>query len=333
MTNKPLHPAVFTHFRVPHARPRWAGLCAWAGIMFATCLRTVATAQQATVTIEPDTFSTGEPATVILRLSFSNTDPAQLGWASFGDTLAPEIEVLERSRIDTVQSIGGYDITLQQVLKITCWDSGFKALPPFFFLVNGDTLSTGFSYLECRAPDVNLSEPIRDISDIYEEAFTWRDWLRRYGLWMGVALAAAVALVWWLRRFRKQPAAPKAITPQSAEPPDVRALRALRQLEAGATGQPGESKAYYAAVSDILRQYLQEQFQLPAPEETTPGIAILLAGSPVDETQAGTLLFILRQADMVKFARFKPDEYARRDVLTRAIRFVESTRPATKPQV
>lgn len=329
---KPLYPAVFRRFGAAHTEPRWAGLCAWAVTFFTTCLCTLAPAQQATVTIEPDTFSTGEPATLILRLSFSNIDPAQLGWASFGDTLAPEIEVLERSRIDTVQSIGGYDITLQQRIKITCWDSGFKALPPFFFLVNGDTLSTGFSYLECRAPGVNLSEPIRDIRDIYEDALTWRDWLRKYGLWLGVALAAAVTLVWWLRRFRKVSAAPKTIPPQSAEDPDVRALRALRQLEAGATGQPGESKAYYAAVSDILRQYLQEQFQLPAPEETTPGIAVLLAGSRVDENQAGALLFILRQADMVKFARYKPDEYAQRDVMARAIRFVESTRPATKPQ-
>ncbi|MBL7941950.1 MAG: hypothetical protein JNM00_04250 [Flavobacteriales bacterium] len=295
----------------------WLTLIAFTGVF------SLATAQQATVTLDPDTFQIGEPASLTLRLSFTGVDRNEIFWAAFGDTLAPEVEVLDRGGVDTVQSLSGYDLTLQQNLSITCWDSGYKAIPPFFFLVAGDTISTGFTYIECTAPEVNLAESYKDIKDIYEDPFTWSEWLAKYWPWLLAALVVCSTLLWWLLKMRKKKTATATMAaPVPSVPPHELAMQQLLQLEKTNRWQSGDIKGYYSELSDILRTYIEDQFRIPALEETTARTLQYASTSGIDSEQINMLGRILREADMVKFAKHHPGEFTHGELMRVAKEFV-----------
>src|SRR5262249_46017098 len=107
--------------------------------------------------------------------------------------------------------------------------------------------------------DADETADIRDIAGPESVPRDLRPWYLA-----GAALAAllALALGWrWLRRRRRAVAA--ALSPR---PPHEIAVDALRALRARRLPEAGEFKEFYSALSDIVRRYLEDRFQVRAPE-------------------------------------------------------------------
>jgi hypothetical protein len=131
-----------------------------------------------------------------------------------------------------------------------------------------------------------------------------------------LALAALVALGtgWYvIRRRRRQPVeAPppvvEQIVPEPAAPTAYQAaLAQLDQIESESWPAHGEVARHYQAVADVLRDYLEAGEELPARERTT---AELLWSLPPHLAEGGLRRRcedLLDEADLVKFARVRPD--------------------------
>lgn len=116
-----------------------------------------------------------------------------------------------------------------------------------------------------------------------------------------VALAAAGYGYW---RWRLRPRAEK---PVPVEPPHVIAERALAALAEEGLTEQGQYKAYFARLSDILRQYIEGRFGLRAPEQTTEEFLQALAYAPVLVGEhKDRLRHFLELSDLVKFAKHEP---------------------------
>ena len=117
-------------------------------------------------------------------------------------------------------------------------------------------------------------------------------------------------------------------------PPVPPHVRARQKLEA-ALLLISDPRAFCIAVSDALRVYLEERFQLRAPERTTEEFLRDLQKTPaLNETQKQSLAAFLEQCDLVKFARFEPPESALRDLHESALRLVHETQyDPTVPQL
>ncbi|MEI7731718.1 MAG: hypothetical protein WCO56_19255 [Verrucomicrobiota bacterium] len=114
----------------------------------------------------------------------------------------------------------------------------------------------------------------------------------------------------------------RAETPPPVEPPHV---RAKRRLEA-ALRYLSDPRQFCSAVSDALRVYLEERFQLRAPERTTEEFLQDLQRTEVlTKAQKECLTDFLQQCDLVKFARFEPTELTLRELLETALRLVDET--------
>jgi hypothetical protein len=142
--------------------------------------------------------------------------------------------------------------------------------------------------------------------------------------WLGpvlIGLAAAI-LVWlivraWRRWRRRVLQAPAIVIP-----PDIRARERLRT----ALGLIGQPKPFCIAISHGLRVYLEEQFQLRAPEQTTEEFLDELQSSPrLTLRQKESLGEFLARCDLVKFARHEPGEPALRELFDAAMRLVDET--------
>lgn len=107
------------------------------------------------------------------------------------------------------------------------------------------------------------------------------------------------------KKLKKQKPAPLE-TPISARENAITALEALRAKDLPASGKARE---YYYELSDIVRKYTEEAFAVRAPEMTTeeflhsPGLSQALSGA-----QRNMMKEFLKFCDIVKFARYGPDE-------------------------
>ncbi len=147
---------------------------------------------------------------------------------------------------------------------------------------------------------------------------------------LGAGLAAVLAwLACFFLRHRRRHAPPPL-------PPHVKALRRLDALlSEGLPGQ-GESKAFYHRISELLRTYIEERFDIRAPRQTTEEFLHRLSG------QASPLAPYRRQlqdfldfCDLVKFAELAPsmDDVERTTATCRTFITTTATAPEENPHV
>ncbi len=138
-----------------------------------------------------------------------------------------------------------------------------------------------------------------------------------------IAVLLVAALAWWLwrRRKRQEPAA----VSEPPVPPHEKAWARLRE----ALALLGEPRPFCILVSDTIRAYLEERFQLRAPERTTEEFLEELQSSALlGYDQKSALGSFLMQCDLVKFARHEPGRSELETLYHAAVSLVEETQPA-----
>jgi hypothetical protein len=142
----------------------------------------------------------------------------------------------------------------------------------------------------------------------------------------GAALAALLAgiVVWrWLRARRRRGAVPLPV-----RPPHEVAADALRALRARRLHEAGEWKEFYSVLSGIVRRYLEDRFQVRAPEMTTEEfLTATTRGGALERTHRALLGQFLAESDLVKFARHVPAPGDAERAFAAAEHFVDETAP------
>lgn len=134
-----------------------------------------------------------------------------------------------------------------------------------------------------------------------------------------LALAALLGWAWLRRRNRLRPEPPPVVIP-----PHVRAKQKLEQ----ALGLLSDPRLFCIAVSDAARLYLEERFNLRAPERTTDEFLHELQNTThLLPDQKITLAEFLQRCDLVKFAKNEPTETELRALHRIADRLVDETMP------
>jgi hypothetical protein len=127
----------------------------------------------------------------------------------------------------------------------------------------------------------------------------------RAGLVFWLACAAAVllvaGLVAWLVRRRRAPAAVP--LPEPERPADVEARDALDRLAASGLVARGEYRAYYIALAEIAKRYLERRLGAPVLEMTSTETVAFLRDHAQGQGLAGPMRDLAAAADQVKFAR------------------------------
>ncbi|MFA7693249.1 MAG: hypothetical protein GX117_03110 [Candidatus Hydrogenedentes bacterium] len=138
------------------------------------------------------------------------------------------------------------------------------------------------------------------------------------------AAAAALLLLAIFRRYgrRKEAAAP--LLPAW----DI-ALNRLRELQLRDLPNLGKIELFYVDLSAILRYYIEDRFQIAAPDQTTPELMEAAAEHRIfSETQETFLAEFLRHCDRIKFARFNPPADLSNAHFKQVRLFVKETIPA-----
>jgi hypothetical protein len=136
-----------------------------------------------------------------------------------------------------------------------------------------------------------------------------------------------ILLVIWLILRRKYGLKPGEIEEvQKYLPPHVRAIMDLDKLKADKPWITGQNKEYYTRLTDILRTYIEQRFQINAMEMTTAEILPLFKKDRNTQSVYQNLRQILQLSDLVKFAKLLPLENDDELSMMNAYLFVNQTK-------
>lgn len=246
------------------------------------------------------------------------------------------VEMLDALKIDTVELNEGKRWELSREYIITSFDSAVYTIPRLEVSVNGKQYASrdeiGF---KVNTVEVDLQHPddLKPLKAPVDGVFAWSPRLLLFGLlaWIFALIAVATAVKYVTYKPKKKKIK---ITPPT--PPQEVAIEALNRLRQGLQegldftqmGQYAEAetsqKAYFMALTDVLRQYVAERFAFNAREMTTFEIIDRLRN--IGDTAALEELHnILSTADLVKFAKYEATMTESDRALLQAAEYVRNT--------
>lgn len=271
----------------------------------------------------------GEPIT--LSLSVTADTAGTIEWPAFTDRIQA-FYVIAPLEDEIAQSDDRY--TTSRSWQITAFDTGFVVLEPIavgYYRQGISTTDSLFSephLVRVDFVDVDTSGTFKPIKAPVNVPLTWRDYLPY--LLGGVALLAIGFGIWWWLRKRKQPVpVQQPSTPHVS--PHEKALTALQALEQEALWQRGNVKEYHVRLTDIVREYIENRFDVDALEQTTDEVLHAFRTIPITREQVGYLQTMLQRADLAKFARFEPLPEHNEESLRLARQFVTQTQQTATP--
>ena len=236
-----------------------------------------------------------------------------------------KVEVLKVGPWDTIGK--SIEYVIEQNIILTSFDSGYYWLPKIpinYMSSNGQSgqaitreLPLSVNTIEIRSDSVQLAP----IKPIIEEPLKFRDALPY--LAGVVALALVVTLLFYLRKRRQQQEIQA--QPEIKIPAHEIALQQLEELKKAKLWQQGHIKTYQSELTHIVREYLENRYNINALESTTYEIMQQLKRNDIPEEWRPRLRQMLETADLVKFAKAEPpiDIHAR--VMEEAEAFVLQT--------
>ncbi len=255
------------------------------------------------ITVTPDSIRIGDP--VQYKWSCTLPNGAQnIILPALPDSFSNGIEVIRQGSIYRSNDRNGYLYT--QMSTITAYDSGHFILPPVrasFTTEKGDTeiLISDTSFFCAALVPVDTTKAIKDVKDIYEiESPQNFEWI----YWIAIAIAVVLMAVFIRRRLKAAKPARLYEEPVLIDPL-TGAMNKLNEMKTLQLWTIVPSKEFYTQLSNVLRIYLIDAHHIQAAEMVTDEICFA-AGQKFSPDQVIKLRSVLLQADMAKFAKFRP---------------------------
>ncbi|WP_343615302.1 hypothetical protein [Flavobacterium sp.] len=274
--------------------------------IFLLLFSTMISAQQKTVETSIDTTKNKIGAEFKLTLKTVVSSKSKVVFPKLKNIGA--LEVIQSYPIDTVKKNDTYELIKKYGL--TQFDSGRYTIPSIKILIDKKPYLTDSIKVEVANVKVDtLQQKMYDIKDITQAEDVTGDWWK-YVLAAIVILGIGAFVYWYTKKHQK-----KKIEEEVYKTPIEKATSLLNNLEQKELVQKGEIKEYYSELTDIARNYIEEAIHIPAMESTTSELINAIKTASTKKKMVLTpetvenLERVLRQADLVKFAKSKPLEF------------------------
>jgi len=235
------------------------------------------------------------------------TDSTTLVVFSEEQTFQP-LEMINSYSIDTTKKEGYYQLT--KTYGLTQFDSGVYTIPKQKIRVGDTIFFTDSLQIQVNPVVVDTTkQKLFDIKPLIEVEKTSSNIWRTLALILLALLGIGGGLYWFIWRKKPMTEAEKI----AALKPYERAKLALEKLDEERYFENEEIKTYYSDLTLILRQYLDEKVYEQSLESTTDELIFRLktlkAANQIklSKETIQNIETILKRADLVKFAKSKPD--------------------------
>ncbi|MDR1679000.1 MAG: DUF4381 family protein [Prevotellaceae bacterium] len=263
-----------------------------------------------------------------IRLQVTQDKAARILFPLSTPTVVEGIEVLSQTPPDTIK-LDDDLIQVSVALLVTSFDSALYYIPPFKFVEGVDTIYTNANSLKVLSLPVDtVKQEIFDIRDVYAPPINW--W-RVLGITLLVLLVLAAAVWVYFYFKRKKLEKTEAIEEKRKLNPHEYALQELDRIRNEKLWQHGRVKEFYTDLTEVLRQYIEHRYQIPAMEMTSDEVMEHIELLPQADREANRILSkVLRLADLVKFAKWIPENRENDSAIIDAYEFVGHTKEEEK---
>lgn len=279
----------------------------------------------------------GEPAHIKLDVSTDTGKHIQLPLYAPGDTIVKGLEVLEVAKPDTQWLNNKKRMSIQQEYTVTAFDSALIYVP--YLEVMQDTTTYRSEALTLKVLTVPVDTLHKDkyfpAKGAIDVSYYFSDFVPSIGAFVLVILLVFL-LIWLMRLFVNNQSITRRVKVEPKKPAYEVALYELDHLEIPKEEDTVSNKIYYTEITDAVRTYFEERYGFPAMEMTSSEIVDeLLKRCSADEVKEMRALF--GTSDLVKFAKFAPDNIEKKHHLESARTFVDKTKVVPteeeKPQI
>lgn len=191
----------------------------------------------------------------------------------------------------------------------TTSDSAFKS-------VQSDSLLIRIHKLK-----VQVEEDIKDIKPPLRIPFDWVSLI----IWILIGVILLAVIYFLYKKYFRKKTTEELSKPVIILPPHEEALMKLDHLEREQLWQKGFVKEYHSRITEIIREYFEKRFGLPALELPTSEQLELLKRIPDAKEIYSLTESFLSNADLVKFAKFVPLDGVNSEMMKQAVEIVNKT--------
>lgn len=215
-----------------------------------------------------------------------------------------KVEVVHSLPIDTIKN------RLYKKYILTSFDSGTYTIPKQLILIDKKQFYIDSLLIIVGTVAVDTTKqklfPIKGIHKAPPK--TWQDYTH-YLWWLFGVLVLGVIIWWFILRSREsdKKKRKKQLTPIEE------ALSQFQTLDNKDLLEQDKIKEYYVELTEIVRDYIGKDVHIPTMEVTTDELITLLElhnksnKIGIDKERIQQLHSFLKEADLVKFAKFKPE--------------------------
>lgn len=286
--------------------------------------------------IEPDSIGIGDRFDYVIEVEKDLVQ--EIGFPVF-DRENPGLELVADHAADTLLR-DGRRLKLRKRYTMQAFEEGDYRLGRGEVLYIDknivDTLRTADS-LRLRVATFAIDSASQSIYDLKPQLtlpFRFRE-VRGYVGWSALALLLLAAAVYAARHLlaRCGRGLGDIFKPAPPVPPHVAAIRALEALHNQKLWQNNRHKQYYSGLTEILRTYIDGRYGIGAMEMTSDEIIAAMQSQQLPDKARMDLVSVLRDADLVKFAKATPEAEQNENDYLKVYYFVEETKPATEQAV
>ena len=246
------------------------------------------------------------------------------------------LEVVEEHKLDTLNS---------QLIKkyiLTSFDSGAYYIPQQQIFIRQKLFLTDSLLIKVATVSVDTTkQKMFPIKSIQKEPLQFDDFVP--AVWYVLLALVLIGVLLYVVLKKKKEIAEEIIVPEI--PPFEEAIQKFHELDEKLLWQNNQVKEYYSELTGIVRTYIERELSIPALESTTDELIDTLNDFNEINSIATTkeniqkLRGLLRESDLVKFAKSKPMaekiELSRKEaeeVVNELKPVIEENNPEIKPE-
>ena len=246
------------------------------------------------------------------------------------------LEMVKTNPTDTLKEAGKF--RLEKAYYLTQFDEGKYTIPQQKIQISHKDFYTDSLLVEVHNVAVDtLKQPLYDAKPIAEVTSPSSSHLWLWIVGIVALLLTAAALYFFVFRKKKLSAEEE----RKKLPPFERAIQDLKDLQNSKYLIESQHKAYYTRLTDIVKEYLEDEVHILAKESTTDELLAKINDLQqtgklhLSEETINNLKRVLQNADLVKFAKSKPSdnnaEYDRETIENVVIKTQEAI-PVIQPE-
>lgn len=216
------------------------------------------------------------------------------------------IEWIQNSLLDTLSE--GNTSTYRQTITVTSFEEGQYIFPAIPVVDTDSSLlaqTESFSF-NVTTIAVDTTAAYKDIKLPVRVPLTFKELVPYMLITLGSLIILGLIVFFILKYRNKKQTQTRTSRPKPAVRSDIAALEALEALRKKKLWQAGKVKQYYSELTEIVRIFIDQRFEINAMEMVSEEIMAALAMKDTDTEAYNKLKDLLTVADLVKFAKWDP---------------------------